>query len=56
MLNTYNNNNNNNNTNKMHTSAIVLMYNNLQNVLATHWPFQGENTKDKTLKDETIIS
>ena len=20
------------------------------------WPFQGEKTKDKTLKDETIIS
>ena len=38
----------------MHTSAIFFLYNNFQHVLM--WPFQGENTKDKILKDDTIIS
>jgi hypothetical protein len=45
------NNNNNNNANTMHTSGIVFIYNNLLHVSA----IQGSNTKDKTLKDDTII-
>jgi len=35
----------------MHTSGIVFIYNNLLPVSA----IQGGNTKDKTLKDDTII-
>jgi hypothetical protein len=35
----------------MHTSGIVFIYNNLLHVSA----IQGGNTKDKTLKYDTII-
>jgi len=40
----------------MHTSAIFFHTITSNMFWPLVWPFQGENAKDKTLKDGTIIS